>query len=301
MASSSKILLSVLIPVYRRDISLLIVKIAVTFLKLKLAYEIIVFDDSADPEYFEWHSSFNHNRKLRILKAEKNKGRSGSRNFLMQQATGSHCLLLDGDMEIAFDFIPTYLDAIEANPEKVLVGGITYDPESAGLRKRIGAAKEEIPAAIRQNHPYQAFTAANVVLPLAVAKSIQFDESIVTYGHEDTVFGLTLKDKNIPIVHLDNPAVHQGLDDDETYFQKIEESLRTLAGLWLKNSLIRKHANEVKLLRIWLRLRLILAWVPTSELLLGKLNKKAKKSIFWLDTYKLLYFQHQLKQQRARL
>lgn len=298
MASSSKILLSVLIPVYRRDISLLLVKLAASFIKLKLPYEIIVYDDSADAQYFDWHASFSNGLHLRILKADKNKGRSASRNFLMQQARGSHCLLLDGDMWVESNFIKAYLQVIEKDPESVVVGGITYDSQTAGFRKKIGASREEIPAAVRQKFPYRAFTAANVLLPVVVAKSIQFDETIVTYGHEDTVFGLTLLEQHIPVRHIDNPAVHLGLEDDETYLLKIEESLSTLAGLWYKNALIKKYADEIRLLYVWRRLRILpLSILPGRKWLLSVLRVRVKKAIFWLDVYKLLYFHQQIKQQ----
>ncbi len=276
---------------------MLLDKLAMSIENLPVDFEIIVFDDSADSTYYAWHNRFSKDKRFRIFSAAKNKGRSASRNFLMRQANGSHCVLLDGDMWVDSDFMHHYLDAIEEYPEMVLVGGIKYDQSAAGLRLKIGAEREAIAALDRQKQPYRAFTAANVAIPMAVAKNIQFDESIVTYGHEDTVFGLALKEQAIPIKHIDNPAIHLGLDDDETYLKKVEESLKTLAGLWFTNHLVKKHAAEIKLLRIWQRCRWLLFIVPSSKLLLNYFRKKAKESVFWLDGYKLLYFQLLIKQQ----
>jgi hypothetical protein len=138
-----------------------------------------------------------------------------------------------------------------------------------------------------------------VVLPAAVGRAVSFDESIVTYGHEDTVFGLCLADKNIPILHIDNPAVHLGLETDETYLLKVEEGLQTLAQLWYNNALIQKYADEIRLIYVWRRSRWILSpTMPIWKVCLKSIRLRATKHVLWLDLYKLLYFQWQVKRLR---
>jgi len=302
VVSSSKIKLSVLIPVFRTDISLLVGKVAVQLQLSKIPFEIIVLDDSADARFYDWHADFKTSTQLRILTATTNKGRSGSRNFLMQQASGSHWLFLDGDMAIPSGFIQNYLAAIEQLPSSVIVGGIEYETSAKGLRNFVGTQREVHTATDRQQHPYRAFTAANVVLPAEKIAAIRFDESIVTYGHEDTIFGLALLDAGIEILHIDNPATHLGLDDDITYFEKIEISLTTLAELWLRHPLIQKYRHEVRILAYWHKIRRSgLTYLLNNQIVLPRLEAMAKRSLFWLDVYKLAFLDRQIKKKKSGL
>ena len=60
---------------------------------------------------------------------------------------------------------------------------------------------------------------------------ILFDESLKQYGHEDTLFGLELKRRGIPVLHIDNKLTHLGLEDAKDYLQKTETALRTLSQM----------------------------------------------------------------------
>lgn len=302
MEYSSNIFLSILIPVFRTDISDLLHDLLQELNQSSCRFEILVLDDSADEQYFGWHAAFKRNEQLRILSFTVNKGRSACRNTLMSEAAGSHWLFLDGDMGLAKGFIRNYLQAITAQPEVVLVGGVKYNAHQTGLRTKIGIQREQSSAVERQKRPYSSFTAANLVLPMLKLGKIRFDERISSYGHEDTVFGLALLEANIPILHIDNPATHLGLDDDETYLQKIETGLETLAGLWLNNDLIEKYSKEVKLLHYWHKTRKtgLLEFVSNTTAL-RILRSMAKKGLFWLDLYKLAYLNKEIQRQKINL
>lgn len=296
MASSSKIFLSVLIPVYRSDISLLLVKLIAELHKSGCIYEIIVFDDSAESSHYAWHSEFRMSEKLRIHTSEHNKGRSASRNFLLDQAKGNCCLFLDGDMQIKSGFIRNYLSAMEKYPDAVLLGGISYETQSAALRIRMGTSREQNDAVFRQKRPYRAFTAANVWLPEAVMRQFRFDPTITSYGHEDTIFGLNLLENKVAIRHIDNPATHLGIDSDEVYWDKIEAGITTLAGLWCTNPLLKKHKQEVKLLHFWCKLKPFgVLDMLSKPWLMSKIRSKATSSLFWMDWYKLVFLHRQIK------
>ena len=51
------------------------------------------------------------------------------------------------------------------------------------------------------------------------------------YGHEDTLFGLELKYRNIDIMHIDNPAYHMGIDSGEDFMEKTTTAVDSLAKL----------------------------------------------------------------------
>ena len=60
---------------------------------------------------------------------------------------------------------------------------------------------------------------------------IQFCNEICDYGHEDSLFGLELKDRKIPILHIDNKLIHTGLENTPSYLRKVKTSLFTLSRL----------------------------------------------------------------------
>ena len=80
-----------------------------------------------------------------------------------------------------------------------------------------------------------------------------FDESIVRYGHEDTLFGKSLKADGIAILHIDNPLMNCGLDDGVNLLRKTEESLRTL---YLLRSKLEGSSGILRLYGILKRFRM---------------------------------------------
>ena len=54
---------------------------------------------------------------------------------------------------------------------------------------------------------------------------------MLEYGHEDTLFGLELKYRNIDIMHIDNPAYHMGIDSGADFMEKTATAVDSLAQL----------------------------------------------------------------------
>ena len=100
--------------------------------------------------------------------------------------------------------------------------------------------------------------------------SIRLNESIVGYGHEDTMFGIRLKENSVLIKHINNPVIHIGLEDFEEYIDK------TLEGL--KNLLFIGHVTDV---HDTVRLYGYLEYVKKYKLysLVGTLEKIMEKRI----------------------
>ncbi|MBQ9293732.1 MAG: glycosyltransferase family 2 protein [Bacteroidaceae bacterium] len=202
--------LSVLIPTYNEDCSRLVRDLQA---QLPTDAEIIVGDDS--PPH--------------------NLGRSARRNALAEEARGEWLLFIDADAEVrSRSFIANYMAACSQAP--VVCGGTGNLPACPRPEARLRydyevRAEKRLTLQHRQAHPYDGFTTFNFLIRRDLFLSIRFDESLKHYGHEDTQFGLELKKRGVPVLHIDNKLTHLGIEDAADYLRKMETSLRTLASM----------------------------------------------------------------------
>lgn len=158
-----------------------------------------------------------------------NLGRAAARNALIQAAQGDWLLFLDGDMRIdGADFVLAYLDAAaRQNRPSCIVGGFALDFKQVRPATRLhalqAARSECLDAAMRNSDPGRFVFASNVFLHREIIESIQFNSSYRGWGWEDVDWGLNIA-RRYPVLHIDNPAVHLGLDDDLTLLRKYAES-----------------------------------------------------------------------------
>ena len=98
--------------------------------------------------------------------------------------------------------------------------------------------------------------------------SIRLNERIVGYGHEDTLFGIRLKENSVIVKHINNPVVHIGLEDFDEYFEK------TLEGL--KNLLFISHVASIKdTVRLYKYLDIVKKYkIERPVALMGKMLEK---------------------------
>ena len=120
-----------------------------------------------------------------------------------------------------------------SKPLPVIIGGIAIggDPQRwhTNLRyryeKRCEAAHQ---ARQRSAKGYQEFRTTNFMVPREVILCYPFDEDFHHYGYEDVLFGKTLREAGISILHIDNPILLDDFEDNPTFVSKNEEALRTL-------------------------------------------------------------------------
>lgn len=96
-------------------------------------------------------------------------------------------------------------------------------------------------------NPYASFSAFNFLIEKHTFNAISFDESLLEYGHEDTLFGLELKYRNIPLNHIDNPAFHMGIDSGVDFMHKSTAAVDGLANLIAAG----KIDEDVRLFKIY--------------------------------------------------
>lgn len=288
-------LLSVLIPVYRHHPASLLQQLADEIATLALAdVEVLVYDDSAESEAFDWHeSALKSHSWLMIYNGSENLGRSQARNFLIQKAKGEFIWFLDGDVTLSSGTLQTYLLALREEAAVYCSGISVAENAPDNFRNRYSRQAEVKTATQRNSAPYRSFTAANFAMPRHFAERVNFPKDHRGYGHEDTHFGLQLLSHRLPVRHLDAPVWHLATDSDVVFVQKSKEATENLARLFVNDPLFERYWREIKLLRIWEMSRnLGLVFFITPFLpLIESLLTSGKASIWLLNFYKLGCFE----------
>jgi glycosyltransferase involved in cell wall biosynthesis len=289
--------ISILIPAYRYDVRPLVRALQAQARELAVAWEILVYDDGSGGPWPALHEELNELEGVRFRALDANVGRAAVRNLLGRAARHEHLLFLDGDSGIErADFLAVYVRQLPCSG--VLYGGRTYtvappaDPELL-LHWRYGRERESQPASVRARRPYHGFMTNNFCIRRTVFLEYPFDEDIQGYGHEDTCFGLILEQHRIPIIHLDNPVVHLGLEARDEFLRKQAQATGNLA--FLRTRYPGLHTRALDLWRDLRRLRLL----PLAYPLLNWLGPRARRrlrqqpraSFRWLDLLKLYWLE----------
>jgi hypothetical protein len=196
-------------------------------------------------------------------------------------------------------YINNYILEISRNSKPVcIIGGVAYRPQKPNpkyyLRWYYGKKREATDADLRNNKPYKSFTSFNAVFSKSIFDTVKFDESFSTYGNEDTFFGNQLRNVEIPVIHINNPLFHDGLDTNEEYLQKIETSIDNLISLFNSKKIDFDFVNENRLLATYFKCKKFKI-IPLLKIYYRNFLSKIKRrilrnpSIFWLDIYKLGY------------
>jgi glycosyltransferase involved in cell wall biosynthesis len=162
-----------------------------------------------------------------LILRRKNRGRSQARNRLVAAARARHMLFLDADMEPRDPrFAPRWLDLIAAEDPTVAFGGFSVaevpDTEETALHKHLSGLSDCLPASVRAKSPAQYVTTSNLLVRRDVLDAAPFDEGFVGWGYEDVEWALRAE-KLGPILHIDNPAIHLGLDAPAALIRKSRE------------------------------------------------------------------------------
>lgn len=222
--------LEICIPVFRQDPSDLIADLS----RQKGAADVAlrIYDDgSGDPALIarirDALARFPGRTVLSGL--AENLGRAAARNALMLGAQAEWLLFLDADMRIAGDgFLDSYLAAAARQKGPCcIVGGFGVDPDLVTSATRLHAMQsrksECLEAARRNLDPGRYVFTSNIFLHHRICREIPFDSRFRGWGWEDVEWGLNIT-RRYPVIHIDNPAIHLGLDEDTTLLGKYENS-----------------------------------------------------------------------------
>lgn len=290
-------MISICIPVYNFCVEKLVADIVKQAEALTVPSEIIVIDDASEDSYKTKNKNIERSRFVKYIELKENIGRSKIRNLLLNYASYENLLFIDCDAELNnTKYLQNYIDACDG--KSVVVGGVAYSENYPGLdyslRWTYGHKRESTNAIERNIDSYKSFKTFNFAVPKQVFEKIFFDESVIGYGHEDTIFGLELKKAGIKIVHIENPLIHTGLETNEVFLKKTREGIDNLLKLIAAKKNDPEIVKNIKMLNVFTKLNPIFKilikyiYIITLPLIVHFLKKKTP-NIYLFDFYKLGY------------
>jgi glycosyltransferase involved in cell wall biosynthesis len=289
-------MISILIPTYNYDVFPLVKVLHEQAKKLLIDFEINVYDDCS-PQPVGANENINGlaHASYQILK--KNIGRSAIRNLLAQHAKYANLLFLDADtMIIKDDFLENYLTALHSDTE-IIYGGIIYQadppPKEQILRWHYGQEREALPVLERKKQPHLRFLTLNFLIKKSVFSKLRFNEEIPNLRHEDTLFALDAKKKNIKVDHIDNSVIHLGIESSKIFLEKSRESVESLKAfvdqglINADDTALSKKAEKIKKQNL---AAAITIFYKSSRRAMEKNLLSANPSLFVFDIYRLGYY-----------
>lgn len=304
-------MLSILIPVYNFNIVSLVTELHRQASMSDIPFEIIVLDDCSSVLLRDQNKDVSKLPGVKFHELNMNIGRASIRNRLAGMAEFSSLLFMDCDSEVpVFDYISNYLPY--CGQDVVVCGGRTYRPDPPDepellLRWLYGIHREQLSASVRSNDPYHSFMTNNFLISRTILSQIQFDETIVQYGHEDTLFGFELRKRGIPVVHIQNPLIHSGLEIAREFLRKTSEGIENLLTLVKEGKIERQDFKDIRLLQAystlnWFRMvgLYLLFYFPMERVVMRNLLG-ANPSLRAFDLYKLSLLARLIRKNRLSL
>lgn len=247
-------MLSILIPVYNQTVVSLVTDLRNQCEESDLVFQILVFDDGSRPEIKESNTSLSHMFGVNYVELSENIGRAKIRNRLARMAQYENLLFLDGDSSVVkSDFVDVYMQ--EATSQRVIYGGRVYQGSMPTEQKYVlhwkyGRRREALSPDKRILDPYLNFQSNNFLIKSWIFKEVLFDEGVEGYGYEDLLFSEKLKLLGERIRHVDNPILHDGLEDAESFLQKSKSAVSNLVALNLEG-----HLQDVRLTKFYNKMK----------------------------------------------
>ncbi len=285
-------MISICIPVYNFNITSLVHELTNQINSLNVPCEIIVIDDCS--QQFREINQIASSKHTYIALPE-NIGRARIRNLFLNYAQYPYLLFLDCDSLVkSTSFLSNYVEVIEENPG-VVCGGRIYETikpkRELRLRWKYGILRESQPLSVRLEFPNKSFMTNNFLISKKVFEENQFDERIVKYGHEDTLFGYALKKSNVRITHIDNPVVNGDVELNSVYLDKTRLGIINLVNILNFTNYDQDLIDDISLLKFYNKVRKIEGLVYLSFLIsrpvIVFLLTRGYISLHLFDFYKL--------------
>lgn len=293
-------MLSICIPVYNVIVKDLVSELNRQSLNMLEPIEIIVIDDKSIDEIRLKNSSIS--TISTYIELPQNIGRSRIRNHFLNYTNYDYLLFLDCDVVVKDLFIKNYISYLTTNHSNVICGGYSCEVDkpkrSERLRWLYSKKIEETNAETRKK--YNRFATPNLLIKKEELSKYPFDESIVGYGHEDTLMGMNLRKNNIKIDYFDNPVYCYHLDSNQVFVEKTNQAIDNL--LILKQKYDHQYDfNEIKLISYWSKLKKyklnnLFYWINIPfKKLIENILISGYGNLFLFNYYKLIIINSKLK------
>lgn len=252
--------ISICIPTYNTDVTFLVKSLYEQCERNSVTYEILIVDDASTSQEVRLKNQeltkLNH---VRILLNSTNLGRIGSRIKAANEALYDWILFLDADViPVTSNFIKNYYKSLSSTYH-VILGGISYRRDIPHLSQRFrwyyGIEREEASAAVRNAKPYAYVLSGNILIDKKVFLKFSNENLSKLYGM-DIYLSYQLYMNSLPVLHIDNSVYHDGLESNESFFNKALLSvesrfayLKHLPGIENVNPLI-KYYNLLSRFRL---------------------------------------------------
>jgi glycosyltransferase involved in cell wall biosynthesis len=292
---------SILIPVYNRDVTAMVYTLLAQCKRLSVTYEILLYDDGSDEITKAINRTLVSQKRVIYHELPENIGRAAIRNKLAANARYSYLLMLDNDcLPVASNFLYNYL--VAGRKSEAVIGGVAYiskaPDKSYRLHWKYGKSRGSKNATERQKEPYQDIYLCNALIRKDIFLKFPLREKLVRYGHEDTVFAHELRINNIKIKHIDNPVIHLGLEQTPNLLVKTYQAVDNLVQLYNDGEVL----NKVKLILIFEllnRLKLLKAYTVLFSGIERVIHRNLNSSypnLLLFDLYRLYLFGKKIKQ-----
>lgn len=197
---------------------------------LAMPWEIVVADDGSPSPCDEMNNEIVSMPCCRLIKRRENTGRAAIRNFLAREARFDTLLYIDAGMMPSDGLVAAYVENM--GRADVVVGSLRVAKGRVDLSNL--RCKNEMKAERRYSvgksneRPYANFHSGNFMISRRVMLDNPFREDIKTYGYEDTLFGKDLADRQVSIIHIDNPLLFVRFESNERFLEKTREAMLTL-------------------------------------------------------------------------
>ena len=224
-------MISILIPTYNYSITQLLQALKPELETIVPNFEIICFEDGSSKYVEDNGLIINTTTNAKHIISKVNKGRITTRQSLAEMAKFDWLLFLDADVVPALPtFLRHYLEFTNLSYDAVY-GGYDYDSEKPNeqfmLRWKYGNKYEHVAAELRNYTPYKIVISGNFLIKKSIFLDINSKIKNDGYGY-DNIFAAFMKSNNIKIFHINNNAIHKGLDNNIAFLNKIEKAVETI-------------------------------------------------------------------------
>lgn len=169
----------------------------------------------------------------RLITLRANEGRARGRNRLTTAARGGAWLFLDSDMKPDSPrFLQTWVDLSLRDNPAVAFGGFSLDQaptdERFAVHRALSGASECVPASERAKTPEKYVYTSNLLVRRDVFAVETFDPGFTGWGWEDVEWAMRVS-RRFPVLHIDNPATHMGLDTVADLARKYDQAAGNFA------------------------------------------------------------------------
>lgn len=221
--------LSVLVPFFRDDATALLSALDAQVQSLPI--ELLFYDDgSRNTDLTGRMEDAVRCAKgaVSVMTNPENNGRSAARNALFEAARADWVLFLDADMlPSREDFLQAYLSLTEAQTGDILFGGFEVEDRAEDADKDVHRALSEVSDCLtldeRQAAGPQYVASSNLCVRRDVLLTEPFDSGFSGWGWEDSEWAARVS-KRFVLLHVDNPAIHLGLETTETLLRRFATS-----------------------------------------------------------------------------